>query len=183
MAHHLALMVLEKPEPPFWASFIPAVFVFYAQKLKQYSSGLDEFADNYLSFRRDALEAAVAAKMTDSTVDVGKLLEKAGGMTETARPFYLKWITLLTNHYLLLLNSRGTCHEELVRNGYADKGAYLAICDDFIDAERAFNLALLPGVAGDAQDIYKVVQKMNTAIADLSYHEADMIFLSDTQSL
>lgn len=183
MARHLALMVLEKPEPPFWASFIPMVFVFYAQKLKQYSSGLDEFADNYLSSRRDALEAAAAARMTDSAVDVEKLLEKAGAMPETARPFYLKWIALLTNHYLLLLNSRGSCHEELVRNGYADKGAYLAICDDVIDAERAFNLALLPGVAGDAQDIFKVVQKMNTAIVDLNYHEADMIFPSGPPSL
>jgi hypothetical protein len=183
LARHLALMVLEKPEPPFWASFIPMVFVFYAQKLKQYSAGLDEFADNYLSSRREALEAATVATMTDSAVDVEKLLEMAGGMPEPARPFYLKWITLLTNHYLVLLNSRGGCHDELVRSGYADKAAYLASCEDVIEAERAFNLALLPGVAGDAQDIFEVVQKMNTAIADLKYHEAGMIFPPDAQSL
>jgi hypothetical protein len=183
MARHLALMVMEKPEPPFWASFIPMVFVFYAQKLKQFSSGLDEFADNYLSSRRDALEAATGARMTDSAVDVEKLLEKAGGMPEPAKPFFLKWITLLTDHYMLLLDSHGDCHEALVRNGYASKASYLESCYGIIEAERAFNLALLPGVDGDAQDIIEVVKKMNLAIADLNHHEADMIFPSDAQRL
>ncbi|PKN43357.1 MAG: hypothetical protein CVU60_03095 [Deltaproteobacteria bacterium HGW-Deltaproteobacteria-18] len=183
MARHLALMVLEKPEPPFWASFIPMVFFFYAQKLRQYSSGLEEFAENYLLSRRDALEAATVAKITNTAVDGAKLLSKAGGMPETARPIYLKWITLLTNHYLVLLNSHGSCHEELVRSGYDGKAAYLASCEDVIEEERAFNLALLPDVAGDTQDIIEVVQKMNMAIAELNYQEADMIFTSDAQSL
>lgn len=176
MARQLALMILEKPEPPFWASFIPMVFVFYAQKLKQYSSGLNDFADNYLSSRRDAIEAAIFAKTKDSVVNGEKLLEKAGGMPPPAKPLYLKWITLLTNHYLLLLDSQGDCHEELARNGYKNKTNYLSICGCCIEAERAFNLALLPGIDGEAQDIIEVVQKMNICITDLHHHHAEKIF-------
>ncbi len=176
MARQLALMVLEKPEPPFWASFIPMVFVFYAQKLKQYSTGLDEFVDNYLSPRRDAIEAAALAKTTDSVVDCTKLLEKAGDMPPPAKPLYLKWITLLTNHYLLLLDSQGDCHDTLMRNGYQDKTNYLSICDCCIEAERAFNLELLPGIDGEAQDILHVINKMNISIEKLQHYNAELIF-------
>lgn len=185
MARQLALMVLEKPEPPFWASFIPMVFVFYAQKVKQYSSGLDEFVDNYLSSRRDAIEAATVATTTDSVVDCAKLLEKAGDMPPPARPLYLKWITLLTNHYLVLLNSQGECHETLMRNGYQHKTNYLSLCDCLIEAERAFNLALLPGIDGEAQDILDVVQKMNISIEKLHHYNAELTFplVANTQNL
>ena len=183
MARQLALMVLEKPEPPFWASFIPMVFVFYAHKLKQYSSGLDEFAHNYLILRRDALESAMAAKMADSVVNVDKLLENAGDMPPPAKPHYLRWITLLTAHYLLLLNSQGNCHATLVRSGYENKAAYQSFCACFIEAEQDFNLALLPGIEGEAQDLFEVVQKMNMGIASLTLHEAEMIFPPDTQAL
>jgi hypothetical protein len=176
MGRQLALMVLEKPEPPFWASFIPMVFVFYAQKLKQYSSGLNDFVENYLSPRRDAIEAAIVATIADSIVDCAKLLEKAGDMPHPARQLYLKWITLLTDHYMLLLCSHGDCHEALARNGYKNKTNYQSICDSFIEAERAFNLALLPGIDGEAQDILEVVQKMNMCIADLHHHDAEKIF-------
>lgn len=183
MARQLALIVLEKPEPPFWASFIPMVFVFYAHKLKEYSSGLDEFAHNYLVLRMDALESAMAAKMADSAVDVAKLLKNAGDMPPPAKPRYLRWIALLTDHYLLLLNSHGNCHATLVRSGYENKAAYLSFCACFIEAEQDFNLALLPGIEGEAQDLFEVVQKMNMGIANLTYHEADMIFSPDTQAL
>jgi hypothetical protein len=176
MARQLALMVLEKPEPPFWVSFIPMVFVFYAQKLKQYSSGLNDFVDNYLSSRRDAIEAAILAKTKVCVVNGEKLLEKAGGMPPPAKPLYLKWITLLTNHYLLLLDSQGDCHEELARNGYKTKTNYLSICGCCIEAERAFNLALLPEIDGEAQDILEVVQKMNICITDMLHHYAENIF-------
>lgn len=183
MARQLALMVLEKPEPPFWASFIPMVFIFYAQKLKQYSSGLDKFAHNYLALRMDALESAMAAKMADSAVDVANLLKSAGNMPPSAKPRYLRWIALLTDHYLLLLNSYGNCHAALVRSGYENKAAYLSFCACFIKAEQDFNLALLPGIEGEAQDLFEVVQKMNMGIASLTLHEAEMIFPPETQAL
>lgn len=183
MARQLASIVLEKPEPPFWASFIPMVFVFYAHKLKQYSSGLDEFAHNYLVLRKDALESAIAAKIANAAVDVDKLFNNAGDMPPPAKHHYLRWIALLTDHYLLLLNSDGNCHATLVRSGYDNKAAYLSFCACFIEAEQEFNLALLPGIEGEAQDLFEVVQKMNMGIANLTYHEADMIFFPDTQAL
>ena len=176
MARQLALMVLDKPAPPFWASFIPMVFVFYAQKLKQYSTGLDDFVENYLSSRRHAIESAVIARNTNSDVDMGQLLERAGDMPPPARPLYAEWMKQLISHYKLLLTSQGDSHAELVRDGYQSKINYILFCQGLNTSECAFNMALLPVIEGDAQDILHIVQKMNAGIVELRRRDAEMTF-------
>lgn len=176
MARQLALQVIDKPDPPFWAHFLPMVFVFYTQKLKEYSLGLDNFVDNYLSSRRDAIKAAAAAKKARARMDLDQLLEKAGDMPPPARALYLQWMNQLTEHYLLLLNSNGNCHDELVRDGYMNKNNYLCVCDALSKAECEFNLGLLPGIEGDAEDVLLIVQRMNTGIATLHHQHANLIF-------
>jgi len=176
MARQLALMVLEKPEPPFWASFIPMVFVFYAQKLKQYSTRLDDFVENYLFSRRHALESAMMARNSNADVDMGQLLEKAGDMPPPAIPLYAEWMKQLISHYQLLLTSQGDSHAELVRCGYQSKTNYLHFCQGLNTAECAFNMALLPEIEGDAQDILHIIQKMNAGIIGLRRQDAEMTF-------
>jgi hypothetical protein len=180
MARLLALMVLDKPEPPFWASFIPMIFVFYAQKLKQYSQGLDDFVDNYLVSRRHALEAAASARVENSSVDARQLLKMAGDMAPPARPLYIEWVTLLTDHYRVLLDADGDSHEELVRSGYKIKSRYLSSWRSLNEAERAFNMALLPDVDGDSEDILDVIRKMNAGIVQLRQQDAEDIFPHET---
>ena len=180
MARLLALMVLDKPEPPFWASFIPMVFVFYAQKLKQYSQGLDDFVDNYLVSRRHALEAAVAAKVEDSSADARQLLKLAGDIPPPATSLYLEWVALLIAHYQVLLDADGDCHEDLAQGGYKNKNNYLSAWTSLNDAERAFNMALLPNVDGDSEDILDVVRKMNAGIVHLRNQDAEAIFPHET---
>lgn len=180
MARLLALMVLDKPEPPFWASFIPMIFVFYAQKLKDYSQSLDDFVDNYLVSRRHALEAAAAAKIENSSVDARQLLEMAGNMPPPAKALYIEWITRLTEHYGLLLDADGDCHEKLVQDGYKNKSSFLSSCHSLNETERAFNLALLPDVDGDSDDILDVIRKMNVGIVHLRQQDAEAIFPQET---
>ena len=176
MARLLALRVIDRPDPPFWANFLPLVFVFHVQKLKEYSAGLDTFVDNYLSSRRDAIRAAAAAKNAGSRLDLVKILELAANMPPPARALYLKWMSLLAEHYLLLLNSNGNCHDELVRDGYMNKSSYIRACDALSKVECEFNLALLPGIRGDAEDVRIIVQRMNADIATIHHRHADVIF-------
>lgn len=178
MARLLALRVLDKPEPPLWASFIPMIFVFYAQKLKQYSTGLDDFVDNYLVSRRQAMDAAVEARALASVVDARGLLKIAGDMPPPARPLYMEWISRLAAHYETLLDADGACREDLVRKAYRNKDSYLSCWNRVNEAEQAFNLALLPDVDGEADDVRLVVQRMNIGIDDLRRQDADAIFPS-----
>ncbi|MDP3429692.1 MAG: NF038143 family protein, partial [Desulfomicrobium sp.] len=141
---------------------------------------LDDFVDNYLVSRRHAMEAALAAMVEDSRVDARQLLKKAGDIPPAAKLLYLEWVTLLIDHYQVLLDADGDCHEDLARNGYKNKRGYISAWTSLNDAERAFNMALLPDVDGDSEDILNVIQKMNAGIVHLRYQDAEAVFPHET---
>jgi hypothetical protein len=176
MAGDLALCVLEKPKPPLWMIFVPVFFVFFAQKMKQYSSAREDFVDNYLKPRRLALEAARSARETGTPLDVDALLEKAGNVPGNARALFVEWMRALAEHYGTLLDARGTTAQALIRSGYRTKTDYLLQCNVLNKAENAFSQSLVGNIEGDGQDIAGVVSRMNACVIDLRRREADAIF-------
>jgi hypothetical protein len=176
LARQLALQVLDKPTPPIWMIFIPIFFVFYAWKLKQYTSGLKSFADHYLVSRRRALEASIEAQQRNKTVDIEALLGKADSLPDQVKPLYRQWMILLTGHYAALLTARGSNHAALVRSGYHSKSNYLLFCNRLSQAEHAFNLALLPQIEGQSEDLRAITEKMEAESRALRRQESDLIF-------
>jgi hypothetical protein len=176
LAQLLARQVIDKPKPPLWMIFVPVFFVFFIQKMNQYKSGLEDFVENYLKSRRRALEAAVVAAESDITVDMEALLEKIGNVPQQARPLFTEWMDTLIEHYLLLLTSPGSDHSALVHNAYRNKTNYLLFCNCLNKAENAYNVALLPEMQKDSQDIHHIIQKMDICVTNLRRQEADAIF-------
>lgn len=175
-ANKLAACVLDKPKPPLWMIFVPVFFVFFAQKMKQYSSGLGEFVQNYTKPRRLALEAVMDEKETGSPVDTARLLESAGAIPEQSRALFQDWMRVLTDHYRTLFEAHGGTPEALIRSGYRSKTDYLLQCNVLNKAESAFTESLMSRIEGDGQDIRNVVEKMKIAVTDLRRREADEIF-------
>ena len=176
MASKLAIGVLDKPKPPLWMIFVPVFFVFFAQKMTQYKSGLEDFVDNYLKPRRLALDAAMEALESGTSVDTALLLEKAGAIPEHALPLFADWMDVLTDHYRTLLEAHGGSPEALIRAGYRSKTDYLLQCNVLNRAENAFSLSLIPKIEGDSQDIQSVVAKMHAQMTELRRQEADTIY-------
>lgn len=176
LANQLALQVLEKPKPPIWMIFVPIFFVFFVQKMNQYKSGLTEFVDNYLRSRRHALEAALEAEETGKPANVAELVEKAGNIPEQAKPLFASWMKILIDHYRLLLTSQGSNHATLVRAGYQNKTNYLLFCNCLNKAENAYNMALLPEMDGDNQDLSHIIKKIDICVTNLRRQDADTIF-------
>ena len=176
LAQLLARQVLDKPKPPLWMIFVPVFFVFFIQKMNQYKSGLEDFVENYLKSRRRALEAAVAAEESGIAVDMEALLETIGNIPQQARPLFAEWMGTLIEHYLLLLTSPGNDHSALVRNAYRNKTNYLLFCNCLNKAENAYNVALLPEMQGDSQDIHHIIQKMDICVTNLRRQDAETIF-------
>lgn len=85
-ARRLALRVIEKPEPPFWVGFLPMGLVFYAQKLKRYSTDLEDFAQNFLASRKLVLEAVMTSQKSANIVDLDMVLERVDDMPPPSRP-------------------------------------------------------------------------------------------------
>lgn len=175
-ANNLAARVLDKPKPPLWMIFVPVFFVFFAQKMKQYSSGLGEFVQNYTKPRRLALDAVMDEQETGSPVDTARLLESAGAIPEQSRSLFQDWMLVLTDHYRTLLKAHGGTPEALIRSGYRSKTDYLLQCNVLNKAENAFAESLMSRIEGDGQDIRNVVEKMKIAVTDLRRQEADAIF-------
>lgn len=176
LARRLARLVIDKPVPPAWMILIPVFFVFYAWKIREYSSGLKDFAKHYLLARQRALDTACEAEESGGQPDLEALLEEATTVPAIARPFYRTWISLLIDHYRNLLAARGKNVPELIRNHYRNKTTYLLFENQLNTAEKAYNKALLPEVEGDQQDIRYVLEKMERGIADLHRQEVEEIF-------
>jgi hypothetical protein len=176
LARQLAALVLDKPKPPIWMIFIPVFFVFFVQKMNQYKSGLKEFVENYLKSRRRAIEAALEAEETGNPTDVNKLTETMGNIPDQAKPLFAAWMTILIDHYRLLLTAQGNNHDALVRASYRSKTNFLLFCNSLNKAESAYSLALLPKLDGDRQDLRHVVEKIDGCVTDLRRRDADKIF-------
>ncbi len=176
MARQLARRVIDKPVPPVWMILIPIFFIFYAWKIKEYSNGLKGFAEHYLLSRRRALDTAYEAEQSGREPDIEQLLEPVTEIPANARPYYRTWIALLIDHYRNLLKARGNSAQGLIRHHYRAKSTYLLSSNQLNKAENTYNMALLPKIEGDQQDIRYVLEKMERGIADLRRQEAEVIF-------
>lgn len=175
-ASRLARRVIEKPDPSVWMIFMPIFFVFHAWKIKQYSNGLKYFVGNYLISRRRALDTAFEAEQSGVPPDIDQLVEKVDNIPAKVQPFYHNWMTLLVNHYRGLLAAPGDSQQDLKRALYRNKSSYLLFCNQLNKAENAFNIALLPGLEGDQQDLRYILDKIDQGITDLRRKEVNEIF-------
>ena len=176
MARQLARRVIEKPVPAVWMILIPVFFVFYAWKIKQYSNGLKDFAENYLISRRRALDTAFEAEQSGNPPEIDRLVAKADDIPSEARRLYRDWMSLLVDHYRSLLAAPGISHKELIRANYRTKSNYLLFCNKLNKTENAFNRALLPGIEGAPQDLRYILDRMELGVVDLRRKEVEEIF-------
>ncbi len=176
MAHQLARLVIDKPVPPIWMILIPVFFVFYAWKIKEYSNGLKNFADNYLISRRRALDTAYEAERSGKPPDIEQLVRDTKAIPVHARPLYQQWISLLIDHYRNLLQARGDSVQGLIRSHYGDKLKFMLFNNQLNQAENEFTMALLPKIDGEQQDVLYILDKMKRGITDLNRKEVEKAF-------
>lgn len=176
MAHGLALLVMDKPDPPFWMTFVPMFLVFLSQKFKQYENDVKSFTNSYLESREHAI--AILPQPQDggrARGDAWSFLDKLD-MPDHARAIYAKYVGLISGHFASLLHCDGSCIDELTRQAYADRSDFERFCDELNAVESALNLSLLPQINEEQDVLHIVVQRMNHGIARLRRKEAQRIF-------
>lgn len=175
-ARQLALHVIDKPRPRVWMIFMPIFFVFYFWKLKEYEQALHDFGAHSLIPYHKTLEAAYAAKENHQPVDIAQLVAQFDHPQQTTRFLMQHWLTLLAEHFQLLLSAKGDSYSELVRAGYGSKANYALFCKTISQAENDFNMALLKKIDGDSTDLAQVTTAMTEGLKDLRLHESEEIF-------
>lgn len=176
MAKRLARKVIDKPEIPVWMILIPIFFIFQAFKIKQYSKGLERFADHYLVSRKRALAIAYESAQEKGSNYSDSLDELIVNIPEKARSVYREWMSLLISHYLNLLNASGESYSELILSHYQDKSSFLQSCYRVIDAEHAYNQALMPVIEGEREELRSVLSRMRDGLREHYEMERDMLF-------
>lgn len=175
MAHKLALLVLDRPNPPFWMTFVPMFLVFLNQKFRQYENDLKTFAGSYLESREHAVMVLSRRRDNAHDAQAWPFLDKLD-MPDGARKLYVRYVGLLADHYACLLHGDGACIDDLTRQAYADRSLFENFCHNLNIVESELNLSLLPQINEEKDILLHVVQKMNDGIARLRSEEVERIF-------
>lgn len=176
LAKRLARLVLERPTPPIWMIFIPIFFVFHAWRIRQYGASLKTFADNHLLSRRRALEAAASALASGSAVNIEEILAGVTDLPPQGHAPYRRWITLLTEHYSLLLAGRGTSYGALLRHTYGSHDALQRVFLHIDRAEQELRFALIENLDGDHLQLRTAVESIGDHLAALRREELQDTF-------
>ena len=174
-AFNLADAVIQKPKMSVWMILIPIIFVFHIFRHKKYVEGRNEFAENYMITRKQALEEAREAFAADRRPDTSRLVKASGLQDEMLNP-YAAWVTVLTWHYQNLFRSNGDSYGDLVRSAYGDRGRYLLFLEKLNGVEKAFNTALKPHLESPADDVNDIVSNIETTSEQFRQADAERIF-------
>lgn len=176
VANKLARRVLERPTPPIWMIFIPVFFVFHAWRIKQYGASLKVFAENHLKSRRLALDASACAVANGEAVDIEAILATVTDLPSQAREPFRRWLTLLIEHYTLLLTSPGATYALLLRNAYRQLITAHRTGERLARAEQELRFAVLETLDGDSGQLRKVVEHIGQQVEALRRDEIGEAF-------
>ena len=172
----LACKIFDKPKPPLWMIFVPVFFLFFMQKMKEYKTGLQDFVENHLIARQRALDMAIEVMERGTQLDPSDLKSLGTRVPEHARTEYMRWMELMIEHFLQLLEAKGQSCQDLVKNSYQNKTNFLLFCHNLNTAEKAYNQALLPGLEGETEDLRTVINKIGQHLEILRREDADKFF-------
>lgn len=174
-AGQVAGEVVDKPVLTLWMILIPVFFVFYFYQLKRYKNGLRDFSENFLVARKRTLDAVWEAAVSETSADLGRVVELSDVPTE-AEDQYRAWVELLADHYSFLIRASGGTYGELVKAAYKKKSNYLKILRNLNQVEADLNNAVAPLLPGDEQTIETVIKSMQESVKRLRRNQSIEIF-------
>lgn len=173
--HQVSSVVIEKPKLGVWMILIPVFFVFYFWQLSRYSEGRKDFAHNFLLSRERALNCAFEAAKSKSAPVLEPVIDGVG-LSDTARQKYSEWMTLLTHHYLKLIQGKGGNYKELVHASFADETELQQFYDRLNQVEREFNSSLSSEMDTPDTETPGVLKKIDDAVIQLRIQEIKYVF-------
>ncbi|MDM8516943.1 NF038143 family protein [Desulfobacterales bacterium HSG16] len=174
-AFRLASKVVDRPELSIWMILMPIIFVFYFQKLKQFTDGRKQFVEKFLEERNMALDVSIRAIESGHEPDIPSLVEKTGLPVDAASPFG-RWLEILVEHYTDLLKAEGENFSDLVRHAYRTRSNYLIFLNRLNQSEKDLNAALTPHLEKIAANIFEAVSAIEKESEIMRRESAQIIF-------
>lgn len=158
-AEILAARVLHKPKVVVWMILIPFLLVLYLNDLKKYKEGRKDFIEHYQITKKKALEEAISAIEEGRELDVTPLAGKAD-LPEIARQPYTELLSILTEHYMMLLKTTGRDYGSMIRDVFHNQTNCLLFFSQLNQAEKALNNALRQQLNQDHEGVDEVIHAM-----------------------
>ena len=171
----LASQVIHKPQLSLWMILIPIFFVFYFNNLNKYKKGCKQFAENYVIDKKRALNEAVEVVNRGREPDIRALAELPN-MNSNARQKQANILTVLVEHYTILLNSDGEDFASLIRAAYGSLTNYLLFLNRLNQAEKEVNKTLKPEINEPNEVINDIVTRMEDLSERIRRETAESIF-------
>ena len=171
----LATQIIHKPQLSLWMILIPIFFVFYFNDLSKYRKGCNKFAENYLLDKKRALNEAVEVVNRGKEPDIHALANLLK-MNSKAREKQANILTVLIEHYTVLLNADGEDFASLIRSAYGTITNYLLFLNRLNQAEKEGNKSLEPDIKEPYEVINDIVSRMEVLTEKLRRETAESIF-------
>ena len=166
-----------------WDFMLPPLFIINVLK---HQRAKEAFALNFMFTKKLALEAARTMLCSGQTKEkslaqvdsqTAALLssDQKGIYSEKIRQKQAQEISLLIDHYLVLLNSEGKTYRDMVLAAYRDRDAYNTFLNRLIAAEKEVNRAALQTVGRDSS-AREFVARMEEAVSRVRANDSDKTF-------
>ena len=173
-ARRLGKGVIEKPKISVWLVLLPILFVHYAQRIRQYKTGLQQFCDGVQHTRKFALgETVDELQGTAQTPDYRSSFLRGhpdgGPAVEEVLRQQLAEIALLRDHFRRLLTiTSADDYGVMVRRAYGTEAAYRDFLEQLEQVEERVRLAVLqafqPGPA--AQEVEDRMTRLSKVLRE-----------------
>jgi len=174
-AFTLATQVINKPQLSLWMILIPIFFVFYFNNLAKYKKGCKQFAENYVIDNKRALNEAIEVVNRGREPDISALAELPN-INSNAQKKKANILSILVEHYTILLNSDGEDFASLIRVAYGSLTNYLLFLNHLNQAEKEVNKALNLDLKESDEVINDIVSSMEGQSERLRRETAESIF-------
>ncbi len=152
----LSQRVIEKPKINVFMILIPILFLYFLYQNQRYKIGRKLFAEKYLILRKQALDEAYLCITTDRNIDAQSIINKQN-ISDPIKSKIFDLISLLIDHYILLLRGEGEDIYSLVKSVYRSISGYKKYIKSLNDCENALNEIILAELSLSNQDIDKSV--------------------------
>jgi hypothetical protein len=175
-ARDLAREVIYLPGVSMGMILIPIILVYHMYRHNNAVKGRRDFVDHYLLSRSRSLEEACSALAERRLPDIDGVVAKAVDLPASARSAYKEWITVLTRHYVDLLQGAGDDYQALVQRVYRNRTNYLLFLNQMNQLEKSLNSALIDQLAETTANVSETIARIEAASAQLRRLQAEALF-------
>jgi len=183
-AQIITFKVLERPELSAWMILMPIVFILFMQRHQKYYQSSKGFSAGYLYTKKIALDTAYRIynhqiSREEAQKSVAKTIVKNPDAEAVVLNIYcqqIEEIKVVYEHYLALLSSKETRHDQMVVSYYRTEDNYLDYVKRLTEAELAVTIAATANFKEAEVEVPEIMEKMEKYLIELRLEEANRFF-------